>query len=101
VLASLRQQNELRREIFQRDFPGTLLSGSGTIAEIQRCRARSPRYGKTCVEVLLRTSGGRITLVYGAKDDAMVTALNPGAEHSFARCAGISISSYGARCDMP
>jgi hypothetical protein len=51
--------------------------------------------------VRLRSGGYTITLHYGAKDEAKTAALNPGEEHAFAGCRGVSLSSWAARCDMP
>ena len=102
VLASLRGKTELQRDLFKRDFPGTLLSGHGRITDIARCGAgQSPRWGRRCVEVRLQTDAGRITLAYGDKDEPMTVKLNPGAPHAFSRCAGVSLSTTSARCDMP
>jgi serine/threonine protein kinase len=101
-LQQMRPMSELAREIFKRDFPGTILSGRGTIDDIARCRgAVSSRWGKQCVEVRLRQGGARITLYYGAKDEALTSALSPGAEHRFARCTAVATTTWSARCDMP
>jgi serine/threonine protein kinase len=102
-LASLRPMTLLRREIFRDSFPGTLLEGRGTVVDVARCRdgRGSVRWGQSCVEVRLREGNARITLYYGSKDEALTVALNPGAEHSFARCTGVATSLRMARCDMP
>jgi serine/threonine protein kinase len=102
-LLSQRPMTRLQRDLARESFPGSLVDGSGTIDDVVRCSssASSPRWGRSCLQVRLRSPGGRITLFYGLKDEATVSALNLRQEHTFARCVGIQTTPYSASCDMP
>jgi hypothetical protein len=107
VVKKFHKMTEVQQETFAETFPGTVLSGSGKVFEIEKCGFldESKLWKKDCYKVTLDKGLPRVCLYFGPKDKEKIAGYKKGQKVTFADCVGISIKNWGfwstATCDMP
>jgi hypothetical protein len=96
----------LPQKAFSETFKGTVLSGTGTVFQVDACDVLddSARWGAKCAKLVLDNGASRVVLYFDEKYRAMLASYRREQTVTFTDCTAISVKNWGfgpvATCDM-
>jgi hypothetical protein len=106
VVTQFITMNRLQREEFSKTLKGLVLSGTGTVFQVDACDPLddSGRWGAKCAKLVLDSGPARVALYFDEKYRAALATYQKDQSLTFTGCAANSVKDWGfgpiATCDM-